>query len=234
MNARWFAAFSFLLLAVHEAHELAHAVTARALCGAWPVRDFNSWTAPCDSWVPTAAGPLFSYALMFAGAVLLRNRAAGAALILAANPFARIFTAMMGGGDEMVVAQRLFSSERTLGLRLAVLTFVVIVCGAALVAAFRAMRSAWWFSFAMVWPMVLTGLALFVVGNRLLHAGVFSDVGPGGAPLLVTIVSLAAAVLSLLTLRWLTNTSNSNEAGSQTPMPGAMPSASNASKAVAP
>src|SRR5687768_3668815 len=40
---QWFTAFSFLLLAVHELHELAHAVTGRLLCGAWPVRDFNAW-----------------------------------------------------------------------------------------------------------------------------------------------------------------------------------------------
>jgi len=40
---RWFAAFSCLLLAVHEIHELVHAVTGRILCDEWPTRDFNAW-----------------------------------------------------------------------------------------------------------------------------------------------------------------------------------------------
>lgn len=207
MTAKWFAAFSFLLLAVHEAHELAHAVTARIVCGGWPVRDFNAWVAPCGSWLSTAAGPLFSYALLLLGA-LLRNRAAGVALIFAANPFARIFTAAMGGGDEMVVAQRLLGfSERTLSLRLLVFVIVALICGTAIVAAWRKMddfaKRGLWFPILLLWPMVLTGVALFVIGNRLLHAGVLDHVGPGGAPMLVTLVSAVAAVLAVATGRWL-------------------------------
>ncbi|HEX2834439.1 MAG TPA: hypothetical protein VHW00_15620 [Thermoanaerobaculia bacterium] len=209
MTAKWFAAFSFLLLAVHEAHELAHAVTARIVCGGWPVRDFNAWAAPCDSWLSTAAGPLFSYALLLIGA-LLPNRAAGVALLFAANPFARIFTAAMGGGDEMVVAQRLLGfSERTLSLRLLVLTFVTLVCGTAIVAGWQKMRDfpkrGVWFPVVLLWPMILTGVALFAIGNRLLRTGLLDQVGPGGAPLLVTMVSAAAAILAILTSRWLTS-----------------------------
>jgi hypothetical protein len=203
---RWFAAFSFLLLAVHEGHELVHAVAGRAICGEWPVRDFNAWrfTGPCASWWPTAAGPLFSYALMLVGA-LLRNRAAGVALVLAANPFARVFTVAMGGGDEMVVGQRIAGlADRPLALRIAVLLFVTLVCGAAIVAAWRMMRRPLWFAFALIWPMVLTGVALFVVGNRLLRAGVMAEPSITGAPLLVVLVSAAAVVMTVATLPWLT------------------------------
>lgn len=215
MNGRWFAAYSFLLLAIHEAHELAHAVTARAVCGVWPVRDFNAWRIPveCASWAPTAAGPLFSYLLMAVGGALVRrasSRWGGVALIFAANPFARIFTAVMGGGDEMVVGQRISGlASRTPMLRVAVIAFVTLVCGAAIVAGWRSMagmkRRVLWFVVVLVWPMVLTGIALFVVGNRLLRAGVLALPLIGGAPLLVIVVSAVAAALAALTHRWLLN-----------------------------
>lgn len=213
LHLRWFAAFSFLLLAIHEAHELVHAIAGRVLCGEWPVRDFNSWhfAGACSSWWPTAAGPLFSYALMFIGALIAhrseRFRAGGIAVLFAANPFARIFTAAMGGGDEMVVTQRIASmSERTFALRAIVFLIVGAICGAALVSAWRAMRGvprrALWFAGAMIWPMVLTGVALFLAGNRLLRAGLLAQPSISGAPLLVVLVSGIAMVLSIATLPW--------------------------------
>lgn len=215
LHARWFLAFSFLLLAVHEAHELAHAVAGRVICGEWPVRDFNAWrfVGECSSWWPTAIGPLFTYALLLIGAILARRSTGGIALLFAANPFARIFTAVMGGGDEMVVAQRIASqAERTPALRLIVVLFVGAVCGSALSVAWRAMagiqRRTLWFVTAMLWPMVLTGLALFVVGNRLLRAGLLAEPLVSGAPLLVLVVSGSAAVLSVLTMRWFTRLSS--------------------------
>lgn len=211
---RWFAAFSLLLLAIHEAHELAHAVAGRILCGAWPIRDFNAWhlATECPSWWPTAAGPLFSYLLMFIGAALaLRNashRWLGIAILFAANPFARIFTAAMGGGDEMVVMQRIANVEqRTPLLRAAVLLFVLIICGTAIVAGWRAMRGtprrALLFPLVLLWPMILTGVALFAIGNGLLKAGVLATPIIAGAPLLVMLVSAIAAALAVITHRWL-------------------------------
>jgi hypothetical protein len=213
LDLRWFVAFSFLLLATHEAHELAHAVAGLVICGEWPVRDFNTWrfVGACSSWWPTAIGPLFTYLVVLIGDIVAtrktRFRAAGVALIFAANPFARIFTAAMGGGDEVVVAQHLASaSERTLALRLAVLLFVSVICGPALYIAWRALRGvrrrALWFVAATLWPMVLTGVGLFVVGNRLLRAGVLAEPSISGAPLLVVVVSAVAVVMSLLTVPW--------------------------------
>lgn len=221
MTSRWFAAYSFLLLAIHEAHELAHAITAKLICGVWPVRDFNAWHIPgeCGSYLPTTAGPLFSYLLMAIGAALigwLKPAAPlpGVALIFAANPFARIFTAVMGGGDEMVVAQRIAGlATRTPMLRVAVIAFVAIVCGAAIVAGWRGMaglkRRGIWFVVILLWPMVLTGVGLFVIGNGLLRAGVLAQPTIGGAPLLVMLVSAISAVLAALTVRWLTSVAKS-------------------------
>ncbi len=213
MSARWFAAYSFLLLAIHEAHELVHAIAGRLVCGEWPVRDFNSWhfTGECASWIPTAAGPVFSYALMLIGGAMIAKgpalsgaegpRWAGVALVFAANPFARLFTAAMGGGDEMVVAQHFAQvSTRTPALRFAVFAIVAMLTGAAIAAGWRGMagvnRRILWFIVVLLWPMILTGLALFVVGNRLLRADVLRSPTIGGAPLLVVLVSAVSAVLA--------------------------------------
>ena len=214
MNVRWFAAFSFLLIAVHEVHELAHAITAKLVCGVWPIRDFNAWHIPgsCASYLPTTAGPLFSYLLMAIGAAMAirstRVRLAGVALIFAANPFARIFTVAMGGGDEMVVAQRIAGlTTRTPMLRVIVFAFVTIICGAAIVAGWRGMaglkRRVLWFVVVLLWPMVLTGVGLFLIGNALLAAGVLALPTIGGAPLLVVVVSAVSAALAAFTVRWL-------------------------------
>ena len=213
MRFRWFAAYSFLLLAIHEALELAHAVAGRLICGEWPVRDFNLWrfTRECASWLPTAAGPVFSYLLILIGAVMALRagspwRWSGVALLFAANPFARLFTAVMGGGDEMVVAQRIANlPTRTPALRIAVGAFVLLLAGAGIAAGWRGMaglkRRGLWFTIVLLWPMVLTGVGLFVAGNGLLRAGVLASPVIAGTPLLVVLVSAASVVLAAATVR---------------------------------
>jgi hypothetical protein len=183
------------------------------VCGEWPVRDFNAWhfTGECASWLPTAAGPAFSYLLMLIGAVMALRagsswRWAGVALIFAANPFARLFTAVMGGGDEMVVGQRIAElPTRTPALRIAVAAFVLLLAGAGIAAGWRGMaglqRRGLWFTIVLLWPMVLTGVALFVVGNGLLRAGVLASPVIAGTPLLVVLVSAASVVLAAVTYR---------------------------------
>jgi hypothetical protein len=202
MNARWWFAYSMLLLTIHEAHELAHCITARLLCGAWPARDFNAWrlVGTCYAIAPTAAGPLFSYAVMFIGIVIaLRSEAlstAGIALLLAANPFARIFTAAMGGGDEMGIARH-FAVPRVIAF-----IIVALICGTPIVIAYRiGTQRITVFIAIMLWPMVLTGTLLFLIGNRLLLAGVLNEPVIAGAPLLVIIVTVMAFILTTLTAK---------------------------------
>ena len=214
-SARWSVAFSLLILAVHELHELVHVVTGRLLCGTWAERDFNAWwfVRDCPTVMPTVAGPVFSYVVMLAGAALASSaksawRWTGVALVFSANPFARIFTAVMGGGDEMVVGRHIAGgADRTWTVRVAVIVVVATICGTAIAVAWRAMRDlkrrALWFAALLLWPMVLTGVLLFVVGNRLLRAGVLVEPAVGGAPLLVVLVTVAVFVLTGLTIRWL-------------------------------
>lgn len=214
-SLRWWVAFSLLILAVHEAHELVHVVTGRVLCGTWAERDFNAWwfTQNCQSVVPTLAGPLFSYAVTVMGALIALKgkpvwRWAGIALLFSANPFARIFTAVVGGGDEMVVGRYIAGvAERTLAVRLAVLFVVGTICGAAIFMGWRAMyrlkRRTMWFVMLLIWPMVLTGTLLFLVGNRLLRAGVLVEPKVGGAPFLVVVVTVVVFSLAAMTTKWL-------------------------------
>ena len=215
LTLRWWLAFSLLILAIHEAHELAHVLTGKAVCGTWAARDFNAWwfTGPCESVLPTTAGPIFSYLTMFAGAAIAFRpkppyRWAGVALLFSANPFARIFTAAMGGGDEMVVGRRIAGVvNRTPAVHALVLIVVAAICGAAIIMGWRTTqglkRRALCFVGMLLWPMILTGTLLFVIGNRLLRAGILAEPTIAGAPLLVMLVTVVVFALTGLTVRWL-------------------------------
>lgn len=211
LSWRFLLAFCSLALLLHELHELAHTATARLLCGAWGTRDFNLWRLAegCTTYVPTAIGPLFSYAVMFAGVALVRSerfRLLGVALALAPNPFARLFTAVMGGGDEMVLARVLAGSGKTPALRVAVIAAVSVLALPPIIAAWRGLeryRRAIAFPVLLVAPMVLTGVLYFVVGNRLLAAGVLAKPVIGGDPLLIFLTTVATALATGVTVRWL-------------------------------
>jgi hypothetical protein len=208
---RYIGACAALALVLHEVHELAHTGVGRVLCGGWGARDFNSWTLPdgCDTWVPTTAGPVLTYAVIWIGYVLLRryasggasasataDRLAGLALVLMANPFARLFTAAMGGGDEGVLVRAWLGLPR--GPLATAITFagVALLTTLPLVAAWRALpvaRRLPAYVVMLLAPMLLTGILLFAVGNRLLAAGVLAEPVILGAPLLVWLVTLLSA-----------------------------------------
>lgn len=219
MGLRWLAAFCVLILAVHEAHELAHTVTGRLMCGEWATRDFNEWSlsAGCTTPAPTAAGPLFSYLVIAIGIVLTRRadwnaRWMGLALIFAANPLARIITVGMRGGDELVVARAL-SGGQTISPTVywLTMTLVTLICGAGIVAGWRATRGIRWraatFAAILLLPMVLTGTLLFVLFNGLLRDGFLAQPIVAGSPVFITIVTAIVGVLLIATAGWLRNPS---------------------------
>ncbi|MBF5042042.1 hypothetical protein FGE12_06520 [Aggregicoccus sp. 17bor-14] len=102
-----------------QAHELTHHLVAAPLCGGFGRLYFWTFTvAPgcyeARPWavLATAAGPLFTYGLMYVGAGLLWRgggaAAWGAALLAAQMPLARLVTVATGrGGDEGLVARAL-------------------------------------------------------------------------------------------------------------------------------
>lgn len=211
MGWRWVVALVPLVMVVHEAHESAHTLVGRLVCGRWAERDFNRWAIEgCDSAWPTLAGPLFSYGLMALGALLAldRRRWPGLALIFATNPLARMITAAMGRGDEAVVGRAWFGIDRTDAwgpwLSGAV---VMLLGGVALWAAWRALAG------------VRARLAVFLCGslagiavtgpllpalNRLLQVDALAA-PVAGAPWLVHAVTLLCLLGALLSARWLGN-----------------------------
>ncbi|HEY9196781.1 MAG TPA: hypothetical protein VIM77_10965 [Mucilaginibacter sp.] len=104
-----------------QLHEIAHLLTVYLVCGCpGKQADFNLWTAcpSCEnnplSFLPTLAGPFFSYVMMWAGFFLLRSNRKdywppGFVLVMGNLAFARVFTAAMGGGDETTVLRHFLS-----------------------------------------------------------------------------------------------------------------------------
>lgn len=214
LTLRWLVAFIALILIAHDLHELAHTALGRAICGAWGPRDFNAWQLAegCSAIWPTIVGPLFSYAIMWGGVLLLVWRpkwaALGVALVLAPNPFARVFTAVMGGGDEGVVLRSLFGLERGVVATALTCALVMLACVPPIVSAWRAVRGSVRpavFAALVLLPMLETGV-LFTTLNPVLQRGILAGpVWVGAAPLIWIVsavgVALATATWPALTTR---------------------------------
>ena len=195
----------------HELHEFGHMTAARLLCGNWGTRDFNNVAPiPAGCEVTSAgavtvalAGPVINYIGMWIGAWLIwraksASRAAwGFALIFACLPFARLFTALIGGGDEMGVARSLLQSPAL--TRAACIVLVAAVMAYPLFTAWEALggarRRLWLFLGFLLLPMLLEGAVILGLFNYLLKQGVLNQGGFFGAPVLVIAVLLLAVAV---------------------------------------
>jgi hypothetical protein len=129
-----FIAFNMLM---GELHEQAHINTGYFICGCYGVRDFNVWQTcsscsnPGWAFMATLAGPVFSCSMMWLGALWFckkKNRqiqSIGFALLFANLPFARIFTALTGGGDEKVVVLSLMKGNSNIVLGKIIASLIV-------------------------------------------------------------------------------------------------------------
>ena len=197
------AGMAALAVVVHEAHELSHTAVGRLVCGGWGPRNFNTWDLPadCTSVIPTVAGPVFSFALMWIGAAMLgapsrRWLPLGLALVITANPFARLLTAVLGGGDEGALVRHWTGLPRGMPAILLTALPVALLVSVPLWRAWNRLaprRRPLHFTGLLVLPMLVTGLLLFVAGNRLLRLGVLAGPELAGTPLLVWLVTLVAA-----------------------------------------
>lgn len=229
-SLRWLLAFALLILVAHEGHEIVHTWTGRAICGAFGTRDFNVWTlAPgCGTRVAIAVGPLFSWLVMWTGVALLLHapregtRWVGLALLFATNPLGRMLPALVGGGDEGVVAYALTGSRPTARALVAVVALLVVL--PPVVIAWRSLampRRGLWFTLLFLGAILVTGPLLFAVGNHLLAAGVLARSGPLGAPLLVELVTAVSIALFAWRARDLTNDSDRDARSAATAVVGA-------------
>lgn len=210
-------AFVALLFCAGEAHELVHTGLGRLLCGCWGTRDFNVWSLcatcagqPLANLAATLSGPLFSFALMWAGYGLMapgRSAASwslGFALVFANIPFARILGAVfMGGNDEVYALSKLLPYYSAWALGAAA---VLLATVPPLVRAYTTLHPQgriWVFAGFFFLPTALLFVVILGAMNSLLASGFLAAYWILGSPLLVTCWT-ALVVASLgLTYRFL-------------------------------
>ncbi|GAO44718.1 hypothetical protein [Flavihumibacter petaseus] len=134
-------AFFALNMIMGELHEQVHIITGYLICGCYGPRDISSWSTcpncahPSWAFLATLTGPLFSCALMWIGAWMFTrsNNASkqsfGFSMLFANLPFARIFTALVGGGDEKVVIHHLLGENTPIQYaRVLAAILVLLIC----------------------------------------------------------------------------------------------------------
>lgn len=214
LHVGWKYMIGFLALnsVVSELHEQAHITTGRIIHGCYGPRDFNVWQT-CASGIDAApyaaplAGPLFSYAVMWAGVWLLLRagttawRSIGFTLIFAPLPFARIFTALIGGGDEKVFLTAIAGDVLApTTIRLLALAMVLLFCAPPIIIAFLAIDNRWRAAYIAgfcILPMVAVMAYKFTLLNGLLDDGVLATPAIIGTPPLVLIVFAVMAALTV-------------------------------------
>ena len=169
-------AFAALLFVMHEFHEIAHTAVGRLICGCWGERNFNTWGLCCENEytiLASIAGPLFTYLIMYSGYYLLSSRydnlpskkSVGFALVFANMPAARIFTALMGGGDELLELVRAYKT-------------------------LSASQRLWGFTGFLLLPFIFDILVVIIGMNKLYEQGVLDQTGIIGSPLIVNLWTL--------------------------------------------
>ncbi|MBX2969122.1 MAG: hypothetical protein KF803_07105 [Cyclobacteriaceae bacterium] len=218
LNAKKIFAFFLFAMLMGEAHEIAHFIVGKIICGCWPeYRDFNAWRL-CKSckeasayWYwPTAAGPIFSMTLAWIGMFLLRNettkmQSLGFVLIWANVPQARIMTVFMGGGDETVVFRNMtLGTEAEPYFRWLAYGVVLLMALPPIIASFRAVKNkqGWLYNVGfMILPLLIIGSYGFVFLNGLLERGFLANVWIMGTPVFITLHTTFVFIVLLLFFR---------------------------------
>jgi len=194
---------------MHELHELIHTAVGRIICGCWGQRDFNVWQL-CEGCIedhPIAvlsvfAGPLFTFIMIWSGVYFLktantnRQKTLGFVLIFANIPFARIFTAAMGSGDE-VTGIRILLHNHTIAW-IAGLLIVLLLTVFPLYEAFTMIsnkkRVGYFLLFLLV-PMLLDMVIVFGLMNTLLKKEILSNYWILGSPILITLFTALVTIV---------------------------------------
>jgi hypothetical protein len=194
-------AFLLLCFVMGELHEQAHIQTGYLLFGGYGPRNFHEWRTAGSGRIAllaTAAGPLFSYLQAWVALWLIRrpgrlSRAWGLVLLFASLPFAHIFTALVGSGDEQVLVKTLFPRARWL-----MAAWVILLYGIPVLMAIKALpaKGRWlWLSFFLLMPMIVEFLLVHRFLNGLLDQGWGGVMLFGGTPLAVQLYFLGALLL---------------------------------------
>lgn len=219
ITIKYLAAFFLLTLVLGELHEQVHITTGRLVCGGYGPRDFNAWKTAADcarpewAFLATTVGPLFSCTVIWIGAILLMKaksanvETVGFTLVFAPLPFARIFTAAMGGGDEKVVLRHFLDGFIEPSNSKVIAFFIVtVVCLPPMVIAAKHIKnrfSALYVAGFSVLPLFVLSVYVLSFLNFVLKSGFLAAAPVLGTPLLVIIHFLLAAVLLFFCRRWL-------------------------------
>jgi hypothetical protein len=208
LSWRYVVAFAALTILCGTSHEFAHHFAGAAICGAFGVKTFNSFDlAPgCDAnpmafWA-TVAGPVFTFALMWWGALMVRGdgvrrRRLGFALIFANFPVNRMGFVLFGWNDEQWVARHLFGPSR-IAFWVTIL-LVWVACVPPLVVAYRAIgnrhRPLWFAGFFLVpFAFVIAFAGAFLENYLLLGHHVLANRIIGVPYLIILVEMLSMAI----------------------------------------
>lgn len=179
-----------LFLLFSQFHELSHIIAGRLVCGCFGEQlDFNVWSL-CGNcfdenpagFIPSLAGPAFSFICIWAGVYLLGSKRnsllmIGFLLVMINKPFARLFTVIMGGGDELKVATKLLSSQSSQYSWILTLLIILLLTIPPLIICYRKLhhpkRLLIIISFCIL-PMVIQYFYQFRLLNSLLKKGIGS------------------------------------------------------------
>jgi len=221
LSPKYIITFLLLVIVMLELHETVHIVVGRFICGAWGARDFNVWGL-CEgcqekhplAWISTLAGPVFSFAMMWLGMFLLyainpKKKALGFAFIFSNIPFGRISQAMMGSGDEMVVARHLLKNGFSHNQIIWICSGVVLLAGLPpIIGAYKVLtnKRKWvYFVGFLTLPLVFILTYVLTALNSLLNSGFLSAPWVMGTPLLITAHTFIALALLIILRRNLFN-----------------------------
>ena len=220
-------AFLALTFVMHEAHEITHTTVGRIICGCWGERDFNVWklSEGCAeqhplSLISTFAGPMFTFAMIWLGAAMLKvgnaveKKSLGFALIFANMPFARILTAAIGGGDEVWGINKILQSHPlswVLGLAL-----ILLILFYPLREAFKTIankKRLGWFALFFFAPVAVDLIVVLGLLNTALDKGVLSDDWILGSPILVTAWTASVLAVFIVTRKYIYTLGMNSQAG---------------------
>ncbi len=217
---KYLLAFIALNMLLGELHEQAHIQTGFAICGCYGERDFNVWETcanclnPGLSYLATVSGPVFSYIVYwFCTLVLLQSSDAkkinfGIALLFATLPFARIFTACMGGGDEKTVLIHLLQGYLSLPvIKLIAAGFVILFCLPPIMIAVKLLpkKNKWWYILGFnIGPLIFGVIWQRFFLNKLLVNPVWANTYIAGTPVMIVVHSAFMLVLLIVFRKALT------------------------------
>ncbi len=192
-------AFYCMVMLYASLHELVHHFVGSAICGDWGYKTFNYFKTTCSDdqkqkYIATFAGPVFTFAIMWIGAWMLRKKEAteytkqiGFALIFAQLPLQRMIMPFFELNDEYYAAVKIWG--RSDELMWIVAGIIWLICVPPLIEAYKAIENKrkwlWFIFYFTLFPYILWGPIFGGLEYLLVNKGVLSGTFIGIAYLFI-------------------------------------------------